>query len=262
VRFERAKRLKYKKNPLADVSCEIRFPPLLKLVQHGPVELQPILQPQYPLLEIHELASVRIAVGAPQAVESSSQPQPRRYVFKMQEGTWSLAISADSLVLTTNKYTRWEEFRTRLTEALKAFLPVYRPSRYLRVGLRYIDAVDPMELGLPENSVSKWLNPALHGLLAEKLVKESDVLDSSTYALLKLEPRGKLGLRWGLGGRQTDNGPRRIYVLDGDFFDDSGLDVNADLYGLLDDFNVQAGGLFQWAFSDVLRAALEPEELG
>lgn len=258
MRFERAKRLRYEKNPLADVSCEIRFPPLLKLVQYGPVDLQPSLQSSYPLLEIVELGSVRITPGASGAPEMN-MPPPRRYVFKSQDMAWTLAVGADALVLSTSKYDRWEDFRDRMGYAAGLFVASYRPSRLLRIGLRYIDAVDPVELGMPAAPACNCLNPTLRGLGG--YVKDGDLLESQNYALVKLDPRGKLGIRWGTGVRQTQDGPRTVCVLDGDFFDDSGLGVTMEsLFTVLDDFNFQAGGLFQWAFTDELRARLGPKE--
>jgi len=62
-------------------------------------------------------------------------------------------------------YIRWEEFKDKLSLGLAAFVAVYEPSYFTRLGLRYRDLIQRSKLNLEGEPWSKLLKPALLGEL-------------------------------------------------------------------------------------------------
>lgn len=251
-------RERYENNPLAEVSCEVKFPVLLKLVQQGPVELQDVLKDQFPMLSVVDMAPVL-------QVRGESDPPPfaiqRRYVFKTTNGHLTVTVGADTLFLTTSDYRRWEDFRSTFLSVLEQFINTYKPPQILRIGLRYIDVIDPKVLGSSGEDFRSWISPALLGLLNDPDLSEDDALEMQNYSLVRISPRGKLGIRSGFAfPAAPDFGTSKVFILDGDFHEDTGIaDMGpTEICSVLNDFNYQAGGLFQWAFLPALREKLLP----
>src|SRR5579862_1199021 len=141
--FPDSPRVIYKQNPLVEVICQLKFPPILKIESDPPAAFQEKIRKEYPMM----LESSSDQPPLPPAISRAlSQAVPgffqgRTYTFQSEDERWKVVITREFLALSTAHYTRWEEFRSKLQVALEALVGTYDPSFFVRVGLRYRDII-------------------------------------------------------------------------------------------------------------------------
>lgn len=80
--------------------------------------------------------------------------------------------------------------------------------------------------------------------------------------LLKIE-QGQVNLNHGLvtvKGLERDD-EELAYLLDADFYTEQKIERNGDVWDILDHFNKSAGKFFRWSITDILREAMEPQQI-
>lgn len=273
MRFERPKRVRYRKNPLVEVSCQINFPRLLRVDAGIPVEFQDALKGQYPILEIGQSLSITIPQNVPQGAQNfatANMGMPgamppgvttnKVWRFRSLDRTWSLNLTSESMHLMCMKYTSWEDYRTRLAHALELLINLYSPPLLRRVSLKYRDIVNRKAIGLADTPWAKLLKPEFIGAIGVEPFSLGGVLVSENVVVCSLD-NGQLQIRHGLVRRPNDN-QQDEYQIQADFTKqaEAPFEVQAMLT-VLDDYNRQAGGFFQWCLSEDLYNALDPEVL-
>ena len=253
-----SKRVIYKRNPLVEVVCQLRFPPILKISHQEPVEFQDEIRFQYPLFETtqsqvpSEIAAVIQQFGLP--VQSDIA-----YSFKSEDQKWQLAITKEFIALTTSAYERYEQFKQRLQEAVEIFERIYRPSFYTRIGLRYQDLIIRSNLGLEDKNWSDLI--AMH--IASEL--HDPELLSSIQAVMKnlvlKTQHGQVNFKHGLvtvkePGKNNDE---IAYLFDADFYTEQKIERNGNVWNILDQSNKSARRLFRWSITDILHNAMQPQ---
>src|SRR5687768_9490054 len=106
-------RVIYERNPLVEVVCQLRFPPILRISHQEPAEFQDEIRFQYPLFEsIQPQVPPEIA----KLVQQAGLPLPSdlSYSFKSEDQKWQLSITKDFIALNTSAYERYENFKQRL----------------------------------------------------------------------------------------------------------------------------------------------------
>ena len=249
-------RVIYSRNPLVEVVCQLRFPPILKISHQEPVEFQDEVRLQYPLFE----TSQQIPPEFLKQLGLTMQHDVA-YNFKSEDQKWNLSITKDFIALTTFSYERFEQFKQRLKEAVEIFESIYNPSFYTRIGLRYQDLIIRSRLNLENKNwselISKKFSPELHDVdLApsiETLMKNLSLIDKN----------GKITLNHGLVqiNDQSKNINEIAYLFDADFYTDQKIELNGDVWHVLDKFNKSAGKLFRWSITNTLHSALQPQPL-
>ena len=258
--FPPSARVLYDKNPLTEVICQLRFPPVLQIVADAPARFQNAVRGRgYPLYEVddqslqlpREFSAALAQLGGSLTIG----PEHTAHKFLSEESDRFISLSREFLALTDSSYTRWERFIEHVELAQAALQEVYAPAFYTRVGLRYRDVIDRVKFELQDTPWQELINPALLGALGDAAIRD-DVQEIQGSALIALpEPIGSLArLRHGLI-RQPDS-PQN-YVVDVDFYLE-GRSEPADVRGILDQFNREAGHLFRWAISPRLHGALGP----
>jgi uncharacterized protein (TIGR04255 family) len=174
-------RVIYKRNPLVEVVCQLRFPPILKISHQEPVEFQDEIRFKYPHFET---AKAQFPSEILQIVQQLGLPLQSdiAYSFKSEDQRWNLSITKDFIALTTSSYERYEQFKQRLEEALEIFEHIYKPSFYTRIGLRYQDLVIRSKLGIEDKNwsdlIAKHIASELHdpelSSSIQTIVKESN----------------------------------------------------------------------------------------
>lgn len=259
--FPETKRVVFRKNPLAEVICQIRFPAILQIASGDPVDFQNKIRAEYPLYDVE---SGGLPSGAPipkeltEIIKEFQFMGPKEstiYKFNTADSARFISLSTDFLAITERNYQRWEEFSKEITSARLALEEIYKPAFYSRVGIRYRDIIDKNKLGLKDEPWEKLINSSLIGLLGDKEIGKMVQQVSSTI-LVKISEidGGILGLRHGLVRRP--NG-MQAYRIDADFYTEERRDGN-DADATLNVFNTLAGNLFRWATTRRLQDALEP----
>src|SRR5664280_2408704 len=126
------------RNPLEEVLCQLRFPPLLRIEAEIPVAFQDAVRGRFP--QLRESRSIGVPVGVPAEIADligKVAPPRASYEFVTGDDRYALALTRDFVALTTRDYTQWNDFRDHLQIAIRALEEVYAPDGLTRVGLRY-----------------------------------------------------------------------------------------------------------------------------
>jgi uncharacterized protein (TIGR04255 family) len=255
--FPSADRTVYRKNPLAEVICELRFPPILKIDVEHPAVFQEGIRVAYPLYE--EQGTGLPANGIPPEVlallsnNQAARQLTRRFVSA--DSVWRVTLGRESFAVSTRHYTRWEDFRRHLDEPLAVLARVYAPAFFVRVGLRYRNVIRRDRLNLQGRAWSELLRPHVAAEFGAPGVIEADVTHAAHEVRLALDRHeSTVVLRHGLAKTRSSES---VYSIDADFSRDTRTGVN-DAGDVLDYFNERSRSLFRWCIQDVLHAAMEP----
>lgn len=245
-------RVIYKKNPLVEVVCGISFPQLLEIGIEEPVEFQKAIRSKYPILKTQN----KVFFTFSQSETPHSKPEIT-YIFFSECERWMVSLSNNSISLSTVKYHRWEEFRTRLEEVVSIFNNIYQQSIYLRIGLRYKDIINRDNLDMKEIPWKDILSQEISNGILPTTVQGEENFDVQTIFTHPI-PSGFVRVFHGVVKHQHTN--EQAYLIDGDFFLEKIGEFNVEtMFKLFDEFNKHAGKLFRWSISNTLHDAMEPE---
>lgn len=256
-------RVVFKKNPIKQVICQLRFPPILRIESGTPVDFQENVRGQYPYFQ-PRAANLDVPPAELQrllAVVGIDSPLPGRgYDFRSGDGAWALSLTKDFFALTSTQYEQWEQFQTHLVGPLSSFLEIYKPAFFARIGLRYQNIICRSALGLEKCRWSELLQPYIAGVFASGDLLQEEVLEARHSQLIRLDD-GKSQVRIQHGLAKNDRSSEICYLIDNDFFSEEQVDVSsAD--AVLTYLNDQSGRVFHWCISDVLEQAMGSTPIG
>ncbi|MFZ5905009.1 MAG: TIGR04255 family protein [Chloroflexota bacterium] len=259
--FPERKRIIYKKNPLERVICQLRFPPILKIETEIPSAFQDKIRKDFPnFLEKSEM-QVELPIGIPgQSTEVPGkivQSVSKNMEFSSEDDSWKINLTRSFIALSALRYLRWESFKEKLSVPLEAFLGVYSPENYSRLGLRYIDIIKRSDLGLDGVGWDELLQPYILGILSTKEVG-ARVEGYESKNEIKLED-GTSSVRIVTKLIESDSG-EICFLIDSDFFTTQKIAIH-DAIAKLDYFNTRGSRLIQWCITDRLHTAMEPAQL-
>jgi len=140
-------RRQYKHDPIQEALCEVRFAAGQEWNLTMPGHLHEALKHEYsgrPRQQNILAANVIVPPGSAPGVAVAHGLG--RVQFPNPDGTRLVATGPDVLSVHVLKpYPGWDDFRTRITEAVAAYRTVVLPSGALRVGLRYVNHVELQE---------------------------------------------------------------------------------------------------------------------
>lgn len=258
--FPETKRVVYRKNPLAEVVVQLRFPPILKIDSEPPAAFQDIIRLDYPHYS-QAVATNPIPSNVPAPIRSLIQSMgvrsgPIRHLFEAEDRKWQVALTRETLELRSTAYSRWEDFRDRGNKLRLAFEQVYAPAFYARLGLRYVDVIRRSLLNLKDVPWSELLNPHVAGeLSAPELATCIDAVSRELHCRLGAD-NCYLTLKTGIARADPEREP--CFLIDSDFHTHKRTEM-ADVANVLDTFNRTSGRLFRWSIQQRLHEALEPE---
>jgi uncharacterized protein (TIGR04255 family) len=260
--FPETPRVIYERNPLVEVICQLRFPPILRIDSDPPAAFQDTIRDQYP-----NFREVQPSVPdlPKEIVKIMGKDFPMRignvvYEFISSDEQWKISLARDFIALTAYKYERWEQFRNNLSMPLQALVNIYSPAFYTRIGLRYRDVIQRSNLGLVDKKWSELLMPHIAGELSSPNIAEN-VLHQKHDILIRLqeqENNGLVHLQHGLG-EEGESG-EKIYIIDSDFYSEKKTEKENAIQ-ILDYFNKQAARLFRWCISNSLHDAMGPRPI-
>jgi len=262
--FPESHRVRFKKNPLRQVICQLRFPPILKIDTGIPADFQDRIRNSFPnFSEISEwkIEFPKVIGGAlpPEIADQVSQSAGNKnYSFLTEDEKNKINLTRTFIALSTINYHVWEEFRSMLENILKIFVDIYNPSYYSRIGLRYIDIITRSELGLKDVDWNSLLKPHVLGIISDPYVGKN-VEDYESKYLIGLED-GESIVR--IISKLINNEPTNedLFVIDSDFFGTQKIAPN-NVMELLNFYNTRASRLINWAILPRLFDAMEPEDI-
>lgn len=258
--FTNEPRCCYRVNPLAEVICQLRFPEILAISANPPVEFQEAIRAEYPAFVRRQEVPAPRVTGTPGNLTVQKQPAVTNYQFSSPDGVWRVNLTGTFISLTCAKYTCWEDFAARLDKPLAAFIRIYKPAYFERVGLRYLNFISRFDLGLEGVPYSRLISPCYLGPLAEEDVTEASASRCSVDAELAIRGGCRVKLHAGPGlvrrGNREDKEVK--FIFDQDLYMPGQLPLNL-VAGALQTLHTQADSIFRGAITDKLHEAMDPE---
>lgn len=260
--FSNESRCIYHRNQLGEVICQLRFPEILAIGANLPVDFQEIIRDEYPQYAARKEAPAPKLTGMPGNLTLEKQEPTINYSFTSADGIWRVNLTGKFISLSCSRYTRWEEFAQKLDKPLAAFIKIYKPAYFERIGLRYLNFISRRDLGLEGTPFSELFSPSYLGILAEEDIAETTASRSSVDAEVSIRGGCRAKVHAGPGlVKKPDQADKEVkFIFDQDLFLPGKLPVNLSA-GALQTLHAQADSIFRGAITPMLHRAMEPDEL-
>ena len=258
--FSREDRCLYRSNQLSEVICQLRFPEILSIAANLPVDFQEAIREEYPCYTSRkEMAPPKLA-GAPGSLSLQPQVPSTNYQFSSADGVWRINLTSKFISLTCTRYTCWEEFAKRLDNPLAAFIKIYKPAYFQRVGLRYLNFISRTALSLTDTPFRELIAPCYLGPIGEEDVNEAQANRCSTDCDMAVKGGCRARIHAGPGNvkRNGQSDPEIKFIFDLDLYMPGNLPVNLSA-GALQTLHAQAFPIFRGAILAQLHDAMEPQ---
>ncbi len=259
--FSTEERRIYRKNQLGNVICQLRFPEILTISTTVPAQFQEAIRDQFPRYEKRQELTPPALSGVPGNL-TVQKPEPTiNYQFTSADGIWRVNLTSKFISLSCSRYTRWEDFAAHLDKPLAAFIQLYKPAYFERVGLRYVNFISRSALDLAGTSFRELIAPCYLGVLQEEDVLEAACTRSTVDTEMSIRGGCRVKLHAG-PGMVKKPGPQDTeikFIFDQDLYMPGQVPVNVSA-GALQTLHSQAYSIFRGAITDRLHEALDPLE--
>ena len=257
--FSSHERCIYHKNQLGEVICQLRFPEILIIGTEVPAVFQEAIRDEFPRYTLRKETPAPKLTGAPGHLSFEKQEPITNYQFMSEDGIWRINLTSQFISLACSRYTKWEDFAGRLDKPLAAFIRIYKPAYFERVGLRYLNFISRKELDLESYQLRELIAPCYLGPLAEPDVSEQNSSRCSIDTELAIRGgcRVKIHAGPGIVKRGTQQEQEVKFIFDQDLFMPGKVPVNYSA-GTLQTLHSQAYSIFRGAITDTLHSAMEP----
>ncbi|MFB0536971.1 MAG: TIGR04255 family protein [Anaerolineae bacterium] len=249
VYFPQQEDIRLQRAPLAEVICQVRFPPVLRIVNEDPVAFQERIRGSFPQFGVEKgmiVQMTRLGTEPP-----SAKPTPHTFRFQSSDGHTMVSLALTFYALSTTSYTHWEDFLNLLQLVNRAACEVYDLPYAVRVGLRYINSLTFENTGT--SSVTElWeiLRPELTVLLRGDCWDEP--LEMLNQLLLAGEENERLTLRSGFRG-----GEEPALLLDLDYYSEGNIPLE-NLSALCQRYHDVIYNAFHWCIRQEKLAVFAP----
>lgn len=264
--FPPVDRVIYDHAPLFDVTCELRFAPILKIDADPPAWFQDQIRADYPG---YERTHTSLFSNAPAEVRSlidsvgASSEDKTVHKFFDDAQDWTVSLSRDSISIATTDYERWEEFRDRASKVFSAVVEAYNPGQFRRVGLRYRDIIIRSHVGLAGIPWAELLQPQIAGELGDPAIDEASVDIAIRQLRFKFSESNSdtitVNVSHGLVVDERAADEELSYLVDADFYSEEYSDDAEHAFKILENAHRLAAGLWRWSITDALHEALGPQ---
>lgn len=260
--FSVQERCIYRENQLAEVICQLRFPEILTIATTIPDTFQEAIRSEFPQFQRRQESPAPKISGIPGNISLQNQPPVVNYQFSSADGAWRINLTSKFISLSCSRYTRWEDFAAMLDKPLAAFIQIYKPAYFERVGLRYLNFISRFDLGLAGVPYSQLITPCYLGPLGEEDITETACSRCSVDTELSIRGgcRVKLHAGPGLVKKNGQQDKEVKFIFDQDLYMPGQVPVNLSA-GALQTLHSQAYSIFRGAITDNLHEAMEPETI-
>lgn len=256
-------RVIYQFNPLAEVSCQLRFPTILKIGTQEPAEFQDRIRSQYPIYEI--VQNLDLSPELQNLLTKFSNPLTTDFIYQFtsEDLTWRFFLHKEFIALATKQYSRYEEFKNRLKTLIGVFEEIYNPNFYSQVRLKYVDLIIQSELNLQE----KWTELIQPHFANELQIQEfsESIVDFINIINLQIKDQGGIILKHGLVNLENEekNIEEQGYLIETEFFTPPTINIQKgnDVWKCLDQYHALSGRIFRWSITEKLHDAMGPQPI-
>ncbi len=255
--FSTENRCIYSKNQITEVICQLRFPEILTIGANLPVDFQEAIREEFPRYSARQETPAPKLSGTPGHLQLENQPPVTNYQFVSADGVWRVNLTSRFISLACCRYTSWEDFAAKLDKPLAAFIRLYKPAFFERVGLRYVNAISRKSLGLEDVPYRELIEKCWLGILSDEQIIESSASRSTVDAEFGLRGgcKAKLHAGPGLLKRNGKPDPEVKFIFDMDLFMPGKLELNLAA-GALQTLHAQSWSIFRGAITDTLHDAM------
>ena len=257
--FSDEARCVYQKNQIAEVICQLRFPEILTIEANAPAAFQESVRKAFPKYTVNKEVSAPIVTCVPGNMRLETPPAINNYQFYSVDGAWRINLTSKFISLSSSNYTRWEDFANRLDLMLTAFITVYQPALFERIGLRYINAISRRDLNLAGIPYRDLMQSMYLGPLEDDSIPESAFhscgIDFQLNAGNTIQAKVHAGP--GILNRNGQTDQESKFIFDQDLFASGDIPVN-HAASTLDTIHTKAYRLFRGAITETLHAAMHP----
>ena len=254
-------RITYRKNQLGEVICQLRFPEILAIGAKPPVDFQEAIRADYPQYSSRMESPAPKLAGVPGKLSLQNQPATINYQFVSADGIWRVNLTQKFISLACVRYTTWEEFAAKLDKPLAAFIRIYKPAYFERIGLRYVNFISRKALNLEGTPFRELIAQKYLGILSDEQVMEPNVGRSGVDAEFALRGGCRVKLHAGPGqvhrAGKTDGEVK--FIFDQDLYMPGKVAPNLSAPAL-QTLHALAWSLFRDAITEELHDAMEPIE--
>jgi len=148
--------LRLERNPLVIVLAQTRISPILRLAEHVPQIQEALRHIGFPrFAEIQQPTLSTIVGGGPPTISLAS-----KYSFVDRTSSSAVVLSSEFITFEVTKYESFEAFVDRWGEVMRLVGDIIKPDLVERIGLRYVDLIQPRA----GERVEDWLKAGLQGL--------------------------------------------------------------------------------------------------
>jgi uncharacterized protein (TIGR04255 family) len=239
--------------PLAEVICQVRFPPILRIVNEAPVAFQERIRRSFPQFGVEKgmiVQMTRLGTEPP-----SARPTPHTFRFQSPDGHTMVSLALTFYALSTTSYTHWEDFLDLLRLVNRAAYEVYELPYAERVGLRYINQLTLENTGAGSvTELLEILRPELSVLL--KVNCWDEPLEMLNQLLLAGGENERLTLRSGFRGGE---GP--AFLLDLDYYTEGNIPLE-NVPALCQRYHDAIYNAFRWCIREEKLVVFAPIPAG
>ena len=252
-------RVTYRKNQLGEVICQLRFPEILAIAAKPPVDFQEAIRADYPQYSSRMEAPAPKLTGVPGNLSLQNQPAVINHQFVSADGVWRVNLTSKFISLACSRYTGWEDFAAKLDKPLAAFIQVYPPAYFERIGLRYVNFISRRDLGLEGTPYRELIVPRYLGILADDQLLENNVGRATVDAEVALRGGCRVKLHAGPGQVRRAGKPDAEvkFIFDQDLYMPDKITPNLSAPAL-QTLHALAWSIFRDAITDELHDAMEP----
>ena len=252
-------RCQYANNQLADVICQLRFPEILTINTTVPADFQELIRSEFPQYSTTVEAAAPKISGVPGNLQIQNEPGTMNYQFTSADGVWRVNLTSKFISLACCRYTKWETFAQKLDKPLAAFISIYKPAYFERIGLRYLNFISRKELEMEGVPFRDLIQPNYLGLLNDETLTEKMLPRNGVDAEILL-PDGihnKLHAGPGLVKQNGQQQKEVKFIFDQDLYVAGNIPVNHSAEAL-ESLHSYAYPTFRGAITELLHDAMEP----
>lgn len=260
--FSQEERCIFQKNQLAEVICQFRFPDILIINTTPPAQFQEMIRDDFPQYSVRQESTGPKINNVNGILQVENPPTTTNYQFATADNHWRVNLTSSFISLCCNRYTRWEDFAKIFDKVLAAFIKIYSPAYFTRVGLRYLNFISRKDLSLSGIPFSDLIEPCYLGPLGEYDVSEANVTRSTVDAQIQLRGGCTLKVHAGPGmvKRNGISDDESKFIFDQDLFMSGNIPVQVSA-GAMNTLHCQAYSVFRGAIKDMLFEAMEPQTI-
>lgn len=243
--------------PVYFALAQVAFSPVMSIGTFVPAIQESMRRNGYPEFQQGQIMQVRIGEDSVEAPSLESKPL---WFFMDEDQTKNYVLTADSLTFQTTHYDTHTTFIPEVLSGLHRVHSVAGLSAVKRLGMRYLDAIQPS----PGETVTDYLVDGLQGVVvADQLVsgttelvyqRHLEHIGTSSRVVIKVHrAEGSIGFPMGLDpsglllqARFSDWGPGSHAVIDTDHYVEHSFPVESEVLSpVLEDLHQSVAEVFR-----------------